>query len=81
MHMLVLGIRGDVTPNQTVTDSGLEQGCRAVLASRDEKRDTAQLWQRIRARHNVACAHAKIERDVESGCVLDVLRPSQCPGE
>lgn len=71
------GLSGDVTPNRTLVDGGEEQGCRVVLAG--EKKEVEALWKGVREKCNLTCGHAKIEK-TESGCILDVLRPSLCPG-
>ena len=79
--MKALGMSGDVSCNTSLVDGGVEQGCRVVLASSNETKDVASLWLRIRQIHNVTCAHAKIEKDAVSGCILDIIRPSLCPGK
>lgn len=78
--MKTLGINGDVTANTTVLDGLVEVGCRVRIASSSPKRDAATLWQRMRDRHALTCAHLSVGGDIQSGCVLDVLRPSLCPG-
>ena len=76
-----LGINGDATPNTTVLDGQLEQGCRDVIASQDRSDEAVRrLWDDVRGECGLTCAHVTISRDVKQGCVLDVLRPSACPG-
>lgn len=78
--MRSLGIAGDVTPNVTVVDGVFERGCRVVVASRPAKAHAQALWEALRARHALTCAHVTLTGEVQSGCVLDVFRPSVCPG-
>lgn len=78
--MKSLGIAGDVTPNRTLVDGDEEPGCRVVIASRPSKEHAARLWERLRTECELTCAHLSVRDDVSEGCVLDVLRPSRCPG-
>lgn len=80
MHMRLLGLMGDVTPNTTIIDGEIERGCRATLVSKYELKDVKTLWTKLESIYNLTCAHVKIESDTKSGCVLDVIRPSCCPG-
>jgi hypothetical protein len=76
-----LGISGDVTCNTTLLDGAVERGCRAVVAGDRPLGSVKLLWEAVRAPHGLTCAHVKVESDAVSGCVLDVLRPSACPGK
>ena len=78
--MQSLGIAGDVTPNLTLVDGRQEPGCRVVIASRPSKEHADRLWERLRPECDLTCAHLSVRDDVMEGCVLDVLRPSRCPG-
>lgn len=78
-HMRMLGINGDVTCNRTMLDGQLEHGCRVVVAEKDPIPAVQSLWERMQQLYGLDCAHVRIESDVRSGCVLDVLRPSACP--
>ena len=78
--MKSLGIAGDVTPNLTVVDGRQEPGCRVVIASRPSTEHAERLWERLRRECELTCAHLSVRDDVVEGCVLDVLRPSRCPG-
>lgn len=80
MYMRLLGFTGDVTTNTTIIDGGIERGCRAILASKNELEDVKTLWTKLKSSYDLTCAHVKIETDTKSGCVLDVIRPSSCPG-
>ena len=76
-----LGVCGDVTPNISVVDGNYERGCRVVVASQPHARHAQDLWETLRTRHALTCAHVRIGDDPTSGCVLDVFRPSACPGK
>lgn len=78
--MSALGIAGDVTPNLTLVDGSRERGCRVVIATRPSKEHAGRLWERLRTECELTCAHLSVRDDVSEGCVLDVLRPSRCPG-
>ena len=76
------GIAASVTPNHTVqcnrTSCWRENGCR-VLHSFEHKPEVARLWDTLRSRFGLGCAHLSIPGQYH-GCVLDFLRPSGCPG-
>jgi hypothetical protein len=74
-----LGINGDVTPNQTVLDGSIEQGCRILVASKDPKENVKKLWTNLQDQFGLTCAHVDLLSH-ESGCVFDVYRKSSCPG-
>ena len=78
--MRSLGIAGDVTPNQTILDGGVENGCRIVVASRPYREKAERLWDKLRQECKLTCAHVSVREDAEEGCVMDVFRPSLCPG-
>ena len=77
--MRALGIHGDVTCNLTFLDGTVEHGCRALIATKTPKRDLQRLWQSLQTTLDLKCAHASIASDSQSGCVLDIVRPSSCP--
>tara|TARA_Y100000748_G_scaffold237687_1_gene201695 strand:+ start:198 stop:515 length:318 start_codon:yes stop_codon:yes gene_type:complete len=77
-----MGIWGDVTPNVTVMEAGVvEPGCRIRITSRPQRAHTEALWHALRREHGLTCAHVHLAQGEEQqGCVLDVFRPSDCPG-
>lgn len=79
--MRAMGISGDVTSNVSVVDGAPEPGCRVLVASRHAREQSRRLWTAMRAHHDLTCAHVSLEGDRTSGCVLDVFRPSLCPGD
>ena len=78
--MLVNGICGDVTNNVTVVDDVIETGCRVVVASAPAKVYVEKIWNHISRESNLTCAHVT-EGEISSGCVLDFIRTSKCPGK
>ena len=72
-----LNVNGDVTRNQTVLDGIEEPGCRIRLFG--EKAKARLVWEALQKEMDLTCGHIDIATR-ESGCVLDVLRPSLCPG-
>jgi hypothetical protein len=78
--MKKLGISGDVTPNVTILDGDLENGCKIVVASAPHREKARILWDALRTPLGLTCAHVRVESRVE-GCVLDVFRPSACTGQ
>ena len=77
--MKKLGIMGDVTPNVTVVDGGIENGCRINIASRPHMDNLKTLWVNLQEQFTLGCAHVKIG-ELQSGCILDFMRKSECPG-
>ena len=75
--MKQLGIPGDVTRNVTILHGGLESGCRVRLFG--DMTSLRTLWDATSAECSLACAHVDWTEH-RSGCVLDMLRPSKCPG-
>lgn len=78
--MLKSGIHGDVTPNTTVLDGDLERGCRVLVVGADARRSCQRLWTTLKSNLVLECAHVHVAAHSEDGCVYDVFRPSQCPG-
>ena len=72
------GICGDVTCNATVLDGAIEPGCRINVVTRG---GAERLWGLLQRSANLTCAHVRTTSDDPSGCVLDVFRPSLCPGK
>ncbi len=75
--MKSLGINGDITPNKTILDGNIENGCRIYIASKS-KENTRVLWNSIANSMGVSCAHVKFSEH-QDGCVFDVFRESLCP--
>ena len=73
-----LNVNGDVTRNQTILDGTEEPGCRIRLFGGKEK--ARLVWETLRKEADLTCGHIDVATH-ESGCVLDVLRPSTCPGQ
>lgn len=80
MAMKVLNIVGDVTPNVSVYNQFIENGCRILIAGKTAEEDTKKLWYHIRDVQQLSCAHAEFSK-YESGCVFDVFAPSKCPSK
>jgi len=78
--MLTNGICGDVTENVTVVDDAVERGCRVVVASANAKGQVKKIWNHVSEESNLTCAHVT-EGEITSGCVLDFIRASKCPGK
>ena len=78
--MKTSGICGDVTENVTIVDNNVELGCRIVLASENAKIHVERIWNHVSKESNLTCAHVT-EGEVTSGCVLDFISPSKCPGK
>ena len=76
-----LGITGDVTPNISLVDGDRENGCRILIASQPFKQKAEILWKEMQREADLTCAHVSVRNDTEEGCVLDVFRPSICPGK
>lgn len=73
------GISALVRPNISSTTNGLENGCQ-VVAAVDHGKDVKRTWGLLRDEFGFNCGHLRIEGRF-SGCVLDFVRPSSCPGE
>ena len=56
----------------------IEKGCR-ILFNRISKDELKNVWKDIKINHELNCAHVLVPT-IFSGCILDFLRPSQCPG-
>ncbi len=78
--MKTLCINGDVTPNKTIIDGNIENGCRIYVSSKDIYKNTKLLWKNISNNYGLTCAHVKFSEH-QDGCVFDVFRKSQCPGK
>ena len=77
--MRTLGICGDVTANVSVDPGGnLEPGCRVLIASKPNDRHVRRLWEHLRERTLLNCAHVRVE-ECKSGCYYDVYGASRCP--
>ena len=74
------GVNGDVTPNTTVLDGRVEAGCRVLVVSEPVRENTWRVWEAVRARCVLRCAHVELRGATSAGCVFDVYRPSVCPG-
>ena len=78
--MTKLNLCGDVTPNKSIYNQVVENGCRVILVSKTEKKDVEKLWNHIKDTHNFTCAHVEF-KNYTSGCVFDVFSPSKCPSQ
>ena len=56
-----------------------EYGCQ-ITQSINSKKDINNLWTTLKNRYGFECAHLNIH-GYYSGCVLDYLAPSKCPGK
>ena len=79
--MQQMGCAGDITPNQTILESGtIEPGCRVLLlqSSIDQ---VGQFFKAARRKHSdLGCAHVRSFHDETEGCVLNLIdRVSKCP--
>ena len=69
-------IMTSVTENMSTTPN-LEYGCRLVQ-SINSKNDIQNIWTLLKDRYNFKCGHLKIDGYYD-GCILNYLRPSDCP--
>ena len=76
-----MGICGDVSPNTTVLDGHVEPGCRIRIVSAPVPENTRLVWDSLKTRFGLQCAHVRLSAEDKSGCVYDVYRPSACPGK
>ena len=77
------GINASVTKNKSIIcdekkNCVIEKGCR-ILFNRISKDELKNVWKDIKINHELNCAHVLVPT-IFSGCILDFLRPSQCPG-
>lgn len=79
-QMKRLGFIGDVSCNKTIIDNKVENGCRVMVTGEQSKHHAKLLWFQLKSIYNLSCAHVKVEHKNESGCVFDVFRESDCPG-
>ncbi len=75
-----LNLCGDVTPNKSVYNKIVENGCRIMVVGKNEENDVKRLWYDIKETHNFTCAHVEFKKSV-SGCVFDVFGSSRCPSQ
>ena len=78
-----MGIMASVTKNKSVVCNSqkkcqIENGCR-ILFNQISKNDLNHVWRIIRSNHQLSCAHIYAP-PLFSGCILDFLKPSVCPG-
>ena len=79
--MQQMGYAGDITPNQTVLESGtIEPGCR-ILFLESTIDQVGQFFQAARRQHSdLGCAHVRSFHNETEGCVLNLIdRISKCP--
>ena len=69
------GICGDVTAHMSIVDGEEEPGCRIRVVSSPIREQTRFVWEGLKARWGLGCAHVHMAMGTESGCVLDVYRP------
>jgi hypothetical protein len=74
--MVDMKVIGHVTPNRTVHENGIENGC-AILISEYNKEKMLLLWNRLRRQFSFECAHVRVSHQ-SSGCVLDFEQLSRC---
>ena len=72
------GIRCDISRNLTVIGGQYESGCR-ITSTVNSRSDISKIWDIVGGVDNVRCGHLKVDGSY-SGCVLDYLRTSLCPG-
>ena len=76
------GIPCDITQNKSIIKKGdsyqTETGCR-ILFTGKKKVVTPDLWESLKNKFNLKCAHIKIDGQFK-GCIYDYIRPSSCPG-
>ena len=81
--MLKLGIMTSVTENKSVlcdhNSCWVEPGCRLVVGGISRRDLDSQVWTPLRDKFGLTCAHLNIQ-GVYSGCILDYLRETKCPG-
>jgi hypothetical protein len=81
--MRQLGIMTSVTENQSVICNRdkcwLETGCRLVFGGISKQDLQTRIWDSLRDQYGLTCAHLNVQ-GVYSGCILDYLRESRCPG-
>lgn len=78
--MIKLNLCGNVTANKSICQGTVENGCRIMVAGKNEETDVTRLWYDISKSHKFTCAHVELKKSV-SGCVFDVLGPSRCPSQ
>lgn len=74
-------INGFSIPNKTVIDGKVENGCQIHIFQKPLKKNTKIIWEECKEKLELTCAHVKIINAEENGCILDVFRPSVCPGK
>lgn len=67
-----------VRANTSTMPGGVESGCQ-IMKSVDHGGEVKKLWQLVSREFGFGCGHVKIDGRF-SGCVLDFIRPSACPG-
>lgn len=77
--MCECNISGDVTSNTSVLDGVVEHGCRLRIVDGSDLAATRILWSKMQNEWSLTCAHVSWNVS-KSGCVLDLLRASACPG-
>tara|TARA_B100000683_G_C12015623_1_gene359798 strand:- start:155 stop:490 length:336 start_codon:yes stop_codon:yes gene_type:complete len=82
-YLKTVGIMASITPNTTVVCNQhkckLENGCRILLNDCDKQIIKEKIWEPIKNKNQLNCAHIKIPNTF-SGCIYDYLRDSNCPG-
>jgi hypothetical protein len=78
-----MGIMASVTKNKSIIcdskkNCKIEKGCR-ILFNRISRNELHHVWKTIHRNHQLSCAHIYAP-PIFSGCILDFLRPSVCPG-
>lgn len=74
-------INGFSVPNKTIIDGQVENGCQIHIFQKPLKKNTKSVWEECKEKFKLTCAHVRIMDADESGCILDVLRESVCPGK
>ena len=81
--MRQLGIMTSVTKNQSVicnqNKCWLETGCQLIFGGISKQDLQTRVWNTLRDHYGLTCAHLNVQ-GIYSGCILDYLRESSCPG-
>lgn len=78
--LVTAGVLSSTTVQNISTVGGKkENGCVVTLHD-TSRRQLRSVWQHIRDRHDLSCAHVLVDNTF-SGCIYDFIRSTACPGQ
>ena len=82
-QLLTINLDSNVIPGKSLVDNNFENSCQITFSKQlGELRYKPVLkyaWNKLQYENKLTCGHLKIEGKF-SGCILDYLTPSLCPG-